>query len=211
MTQPVLDDVRLVGERAALRPTRRGDAADVYLELAGDTGIFDWILWDGPTSIEDLAERYGRWRRTGPAGVDYSFAITDPNGDEMRGTLSARFSQSPYIGDVGYLVLTKDHGRGLATDAIRLASHLCFTHLAAQLMTAEVMVGNERSARALERVGFERAPEAPTTRSLGIVPGEALTKADRPMWTYTLTRRQFDARQPGWKPVSEHVVLQSDS
>jgi RimJ/RimL family protein N-acetyltransferase len=148
-------NLRLEGSRSVLRPLRKADARAAFPLIHGQAEILDWLVWRGPKSVRELEDFYAHWSLIGAEGGNYHLAVLDRSTLAFCGSLSLRFAEHAGIGDLGYWIGRDSWGRGIGTDAIFLAAHLAFRHLAADLLRAVVFVGNDRSRRALERVGFQ--------------------------------------------------------
>ena len=209
MAQPALEHVRLAGEKALLRPIRRADATVAYPELAGNQAILRWLVWGGPAGVGDLEDRFASWRTGAPerggllgakGGFDYQLAIVDRADDALAGALTLRFGGHPGSGDLGYWIATGKQGRGLATEAVRLATHLAFGHLEARTLFGWVFVGNEASRRVLERNGFRLEHTARGKRR----PGHG--RVDE--WYLAQTRWDWEAGDAGFVPLEAEVRLE---
>lgn len=202
--QPLLEELWLAGERAALRPVSPADAERAFAALHGRREILDWLVWEGPASQAELEEHYARWRRgQDPAtgACDYALAVVDLADGAFCGSLGLRFALHPGVGDLGYWIAVERWGRGLASEAIRLACWLGFEHLGAHLIHANVFLGNAASRRALEKNGFAFEREV-----------EALVRGlPRPEWYLATTRRNFRAAAPAWQPREARLRLGSSS
>jgi RimJ/RimL family protein N-acetyltransferase len=149
-----LAHVEARGPRVRLRPHRREDAKAAYALLAGEEEILRWLLWEGPTSAEELEGYYGHWCHDHADGPDLRLAIEDLTSGELVGSLSLRFGGHAGQGDLGYWIGRAHQGRGLGREAVEHAVRLAFDALGAQSLYAWVFVGNAASRRVLERNGF---------------------------------------------------------
>lgn len=206
MIQPILAGVELAGERVALRPVRESDIERAFEALHGRREILDWLVWSGPERREDLIAFYARWRqggereqRAGEHGRDYHLAVVDLTGGRFAGCLSLRFAGHPLTGDLGYWIAVEHWGRGLASEAIRLASWLGFGALRAHLIYANVFTGNFASRRALEKNGYRVDREATIT----------VDERERVQWCLNATRRSFLKAAGDWLPASSRVELEA--
>lgn len=164
MQQPWLKHAELVGERVLLRPVGPADVPICFDLVHGQRAITDWLIWDGPESIEEIAPWYLTWPLGDPTrGCDYHFAIVDREDGAFSGSISVRFHDHPFQGDVGYWVGLDKQGRGFGGEAVRLVTWLGFEHLGAELLYAEWFEGNTASQRVLERAGYEQDPVGETT------------------------------------------------
>jgi len=199
--QALLADVELAGALVRLRPVRSADARAAYPLIAGREAILRWLVWRGPECEEELADGYASWVRSSDVGANYLLAIDDAAG-ALVGTISLRFVDHPFVGDVGYWLAEEVWGRGYATEANRLVAHLAFQHLSSTALVAEVFHGNDGSARVLEKVGYRRRPSV----ELAPLPG-APSELDRPKWSYSLTRGDFELARGAWAPLHDRVEL----
>ena len=182
-----LADVDLAGALVRLRPICPEDARAAFPLIHARDPILRWLVWKGPADVAELEEAYSRWALPSGAGTSYRLAIVAREDDSFQGSISLRYVDQPYVGDVGYWIAERAWGRGYATEANRLVARLAFAHLRSHALTAEVFEGNLASARVLERVGYLRE-ESVALRPLG---GEEL-EIDRVRWTYVLSRQRFE-------------------
>jgi RimJ/RimL family protein N-acetyltransferase len=140
---------------------------------------------------------YDHWCAGGSDGYDYHFAVVGREDGRFSGSLGARFAGHPHAADLGYWIAVDRWGRGYASEAISLVTWLCFEHLEATLLYANVFVGNVASRRALEKSGFE----------LAHVSRPVFDGAVREQWHMSLTRSQFQGERAGRGPRSAEVVF----
>ena len=201
--QPELRDVFVAGELVALRPVRRADAGAAFPLLFGREPILKWLVWKGPRDLAELEEAYADWILPSDNGTSYRLAVVARDDDSFCGSISVRFTDHPFVGDVGYWLAEERWGRGYATEANRLAAHLAFRHAAATTLVAEVFEGNDASARVLEKVGYEPSAEGADLLPLAEEPLEI----DRPKELWVLGRRRFERLHAGWAPSEERVRI----
>jgi RimJ/RimL family protein N-acetyltransferase len=188
----------LAGERARLRPHRPGDAERAYALLGGRDEILRWLVWDGPGSVEELAEYYRNWCVEAEGGAcDLRLAVEERASGELAGSITLRFAGHPQHGDVGYWIGLSFQRRGLGREALALAAHLAFQHLDAQSLYAWVFVGNLASRKVLERTGFTLART---------VPGR-IVKGGRRVdeWHFVLLRGEWRRLAGGVRPQVEEI------
>lgn len=152
--QPHIEQVEIEGSRVALRPIRAEDAAVAFPMIHRREKILEWLVWDGPESVDDLAARYARWAVGGERGWNYLFAILDAKDGSFCGSISLRFADHPFAGDLGYWLAEDAWGAGRGSEAVALACDLAFRQLDSALVYAEVFEGNLASRRILEKCGF---------------------------------------------------------
>ena len=103
---------------------------------------------------------------------------------------------------MGYWIASPFWNRGYGSEANRLLAHLAFRHLAARAMTAVVFVGNDASARLLEKVGYVRELDAHGVPLVG-----RPTELDQDSWTYGMTPFDFRRASGEWRVLEEQVEL----
>jgi RimJ/RimL family protein N-acetyltransferase len=156
MGQAWLRAAELVGEGVLLRPMGPADIQDCFDKLHRQTEVTEWLCWDGPETVQELAPWYLTWPLGDPQrGWDYHFAVIDQADGQFAGVISLRYYDHAYQGDIGYWITPSKWGRGLASEAVRLMTWLAFQHTGAYLVYAEWFHGNEGSRRVLERSHFE--------------------------------------------------------
>lgn len=171
-----------------------GSAAQIegYYHAIVGTDMFENLFWDGPGSVEELCDFAlgSRQRYVRGPGHDLNLAIIEREGGRMIGGCSLRPGNPRNRSfNLGYTLAPAWQGQGLGTEAIGALVEHAFVALGAERCWAEVFVGNERSRRLLERLGF--ALEG-TTRS-------AIAKGDRRRdeWILGLPRAEWEARRGG--------------
>lgn len=200
MSTPLLVAALVEGERVRLREARESDAATAFDLLHGNHDVLDWLIWDGPNEVDELREWYAMWRNDTPGGTNYHFAIEDRVEGTFLGTLGIRFEGHAGQGDVGYWVRSDAWGRGIATEAVRLANWLGFRHLQSVLHYATVFVGNEASARVLVKNGYVE-DEAGASK---VAKGGKLVERR----FFSISRRAWAAREGSWEPRFSVVELE---
>lgn len=150
------------GPAVSVRVVRPEDAARLCeletrnrqeLEIGAPARPEDWFTVDGQSEAiaHALASR--------EAGQSLPLVIeAEVQGSRQvvgRVGLSAIIRGAFCSASLGYWVDASMTGRGIATQAVRLASAAAFQGLGLHRLQAEVQVGNEASIRVLERCGFE--------------------------------------------------------
>ncbi|MDA1359049.1 GNAT family protein [Glycomyces luteolus] len=96
------------------------------------------------------------------AGVGLTYAIED-DGRFVGQIFLNSIVRGPYFRScsIGYWVAKSAAGRGIATEAVRLAKRLAFKDLGLARVQAETLVDNYASQKVLQRNGFEPIGMAP--------------------------------------------------
>jgi len=192
----------LEGTRVRLRLHVEADAGPAFAQLAGEERILKWLVWDGPGTSAELAEHYRHAAFDGEHARDFRLGLEELATGALVGSLTLRFGGHPGQGDVGYWIGVEHQRRGFGGEALKLAAHFAFAHLAAEVLTAWVFVGNESSRRVLERTGFT------LVRS---VPGRVLKHGRRvDEWHFVLLKSDWRRHFGGFRPVRELVGWNED-
>ncbi|MEU5153072.1 GNAT family protein [Glycomyces sp. NPDC021274] len=96
------------------------------------------------------------------AGIGLTYAIED-DGRVVGQIFLNSIVRGPYFRScsVGYWVAKAAAGRGVATEAVRLAKGIAFDVLGLHRVQAETLIDNHASQRVLQRNGFEPIGMAP--------------------------------------------------
>lgn len=102
--------------------------------------------------------RLRQWHADWMAGTALHLAIFTPAGDEVVGLCSlTNIVRGPFQAcRMGYSIASRYEGRGLMTETVGAIVSYAFTELGLHRVMANYMPANVRSARLLERLGFER-------------------------------------------------------
>jgi len=170
LTAPVLR-----GERVVLRlPV----AADIprAVEAARDAGVVRWL----PGIPQPYGEEHARaWvadgNGIGARGDRLHWAIADADTDAYLGGIDLHDIRPGRHAEIGYLTHPGARGRGVVTEATRLAARYAFESLGLRVLRAGAGVENTGSRRALERAGFRFVG----VDRLGVREGSGLADAAR--------------------------------
>jgi RimJ/RimL family protein N-acetyltransferase len=130
-----------------------------YREITG-TDVFRNLIWNGPSSAEDLHDYWWERRQVFARGPmhDLSLAVIEQASGQMIGSCSLR--PQPLRGgehavwDIGYLIAPRWQGRGHGSEMVRLLVDIAFRERGAERLYADAFVGNLASRRILEKNGF---------------------------------------------------------
>lgn len=206
-----METTEITAGRLHLRPWRATDADSVVAGCA-DPVTQRWTSLPRRFTVEharDWLEHAAPlgWHR----GDNLSFAVCDSTTGEVLGSVALRHRGRPGVWDVGYWVSPGARGRGVATEATRVAARWAFGPLAAQRVECLVAVGNEASRRTAEQAGFAvegalrgalPAPDDPTGRADAWLLGRAAGDADRDAAAFPSYVEQSDGvvRLRRWRP-----------
>jgi ribosomal-protein-alanine N-acetyltransferase len=198
--RPWLKHVELRGECVHLRPIGPADVLPCFRLVHDRPEVTDWLVWDGPESVEDLAPWFLTWPLGDPErGGDHHLALVDPRDGAFCGKISLKLHEHPHDGELGYWVDPERQGRGMASEAVAMAVWLAFEVLGASLVHAECFEGNVRSLRVLEKAGLVEEPLGATT----------IVKRGRPvrMGLHVLEREAWEAAGRPGRPGEVRLEL----
>ncbi|MFJ3487617.1 ribosomal protein S5-alanine N-acetyltransferase [Pseudomonas sp. NPDC090202] len=153
--------IRLLSERLILRPALAVDAAQIRAyNLGNREHLQPWqpLRPAGFFDIEAIVTRIASVERDRLAGRCLHLLILERDSGEMIG--ECNFS-NVVLGafqacHLGYSLAERAQGRGLMSEALRVAIAYVFEVLQLHRIMANYIPDNDRSARVLERLGFER-------------------------------------------------------
>ena len=135
-----------------LRSLRADDVDDLYTLFADAEVTRHWSFaaWTRRAQAED----YLRLRLSLLPPAVYCWAIASD--DRLIGSVTLFVLDGARGGEIGYALAPAFHGRGFASEALRLAIGHAFEALGLARIEADVDPRNEASWRLLERLGFRR-------------------------------------------------------
>jgi RimJ/RimL family protein N-acetyltransferase len=197
--RPWLEHAELVGRRVRLRPVGPADIVPCFELVHERPEITDWLVWDGPEGVEDLAPWFLTWPLGDPVrGFDYHFALVDPEDGALCGTIGLKLHGHPHDGELGYWVDPARQGRGMGSEALAMVVWLAFEVLGVALVHAECFEGNAPSLRLLSKAGFVEEPLGATE----------VRKGGRPvrLGYHALSRGDWEAAGCPGRPVEARLV-----
>jgi ribosomal-protein-alanine N-acetyltransferase len=145
---------RVVTERLILRRPRIDDAAAVFERYASDAEVSRYLAWQLHQSaemtrafLEFSDSEWNRW----PAGP---YVIESREDGRLLGGTGLSFETS-YRASTGYVLAKDSWGQGYATEAVRAMVDVSQSAGVVRLY-ALCHVDHDKSARVLEKTGFER-------------------------------------------------------
>lgn len=189
-----LEHAEVTGARIHMRSSSKGDAPACFELLHEEPRITDWILWDGPEELVEVERMLDPWKKERKTETAYYFSIVERASDEWAGCLGLKHAMEKPMAMIWYFAGVPYHGRGLTSEAVRLAVELAFRELEVMLVLAKVFVGNDASIRILEKVGM-RLDEG--RESIYEKKGEELTAQ-----SYSISRVDWELGAPpksDWK------------
>jgi RimJ/RimL family protein N-acetyltransferase len=146
----------LVGERVRLRPYRAGDR-DALFALYSDPVVARYWSFPPWTDVAQADAYLAPVVAQVDGGPQYSWVIGRASDDAMIGTTTLfSIRRDQLRAELGYSLARTEHGKGLASEAVRLALGFAFETLGLERIEADVDPRNAASCRMLERLGFQR-------------------------------------------------------
>ena len=160
--EPTLTDGRI-----RLRLPMARDEPAVF-EACQDPEIQRWV----PIPVPYLREHAHAWvddaAREWSARRHGALAIADAADDRFLGAIGIG-PIDEHRATIGYWVVPRERGRGVATDAVRLLGHWALARLNFGRLELYHFVGNDASGRVAEKAGFRREG---ILRAYAVVRGE---------------------------------------
>jgi RimJ/RimL family protein N-acetyltransferase len=105
-----------------------------------------------PDRGDSVARAEEQWR----TGNGAPFVIADAADDEPLGLLNMQFGEDEEVAGFAISVFPQARGRGVATNALRLAATWGLCELGLRRVFAEAAADNHASIRVIEKAGFQR-------------------------------------------------------
>ena len=94
--------------------------------------------------------------RSSRTGAGAPFVIADAADDRPLGTVNLQFGDDKEVGGLAVSVFPQERGRGVASQALRLAAIWGLRQLGLRRVFAEAAADNQASIRTIEKAGFQR-------------------------------------------------------
>jgi RimJ/RimL family protein N-acetyltransferase len=150
------DGEQLVGRSVYLRVLELTDCDDRYLSWLHDPEVNRFLETRWVEQTHATIQAFVTEMRASPD--NYLFAIVHLETERHIGNIKVgAINRVHGHCEIGYLIGDRDMwGKGIATEAIRLATQFAFGRLGLHRAQAVVDVDNPASAKALERVGYTK-------------------------------------------------------
>ncbi|MBQ4849843.1 GNAT family N-acetyltransferase [Pseudoalteromonas sp. MMG012] len=142
-------------ENVKLAPLNQSDWA-LFLEMNQCSRVMKYVYDCLP--LEVIRFNFSqRIIRTSKESESWYFSITDSKTNEKVGNIGMQLiDKKQGISEVGFMLKPNAHGKGYATDALKLLVEHAFETLHMQELTATCATNNIGSYKLLEKVGFTR-------------------------------------------------------
>jgi RimJ/RimL family protein N-acetyltransferase len=152
----VIDRASLETLRLRLEPVDPSDAEEMWTATESSlTELRPWMWWADQATARSTREFAEEAERLWDEGMGYHFVIRD--GEDVAGGMSLEIHGAERrLGEVGYWVRTDRAGRGYATEAGEAVVDFAFATVGLYRLELRASVGNVRSQRVAEKLGFRR-------------------------------------------------------
>lgn len=141
-------------ERLVLREITHNDDEDVFL-LRSNRGLMEYIDRPKAETIDDAKILVQRMMDvvTNNEGISWGITLTDS--DRLIGTIGFwRLVKEHYRGEVGYMLHSDYHRKGIMKEALLAATEYAFKNIKLHTIEANINPANTASIKLAESVGF---------------------------------------------------------
>ena len=148
--------MQISGSKISLRLLDKSDW-ELFLVLNTCPKIMKFVY--EPFSIEETKERFEEriqpWNDKSDQWL--CLVIEEIDSGEKLGSIGLKITNhQAKIAEVGYLLKIEAHGKGIASEALKLVKNLAFTTIALNKLVATCSSNNIGSYKVLEKAGFSR-------------------------------------------------------
>lgn len=124
-------------------------------------GFNDGMVWDPPSSKEELATNVQKNIDAWNEGISYVFTVELHKSRTPVGRMAIRQLNASSIWNIGFWIHPEYWGNGYATEAARAVLDFGFSILGATKITTAHAIWNSPSKRVIEKLGFKFMGENP--------------------------------------------------
>ena len=152
----------LVQSEILIRPLTAGDTLPLYRAVrASIDSLSYWLPWcRAGYSEADAADWISYCQQAWEARREFPFGIFDRSGELLGGVGLSRVDRASNMANLGYWVAAAHRGKGVASNAARLAVRMGFEQLGFTRIEIVVLVDNIASHQVAEKLGTTREAEA---------------------------------------------------
>jgi RimJ/RimL family protein N-acetyltransferase len=150
-------NIVLESREVLLRPIALSDAEDLWKNIGDDEDVWNWVMlkYSVPRSLGDMRNIIETRIAAAEAGERYTFAVYSKEiGEVVGSTAIIDPNNKGFICEIGGTFFSQEvRGRGLNTQCKLLLIKYAFETLGMQRVTLKADILNERSLRAISRIG----------------------------------------------------------
>lgn len=140
--------------RLVLRTPTREDAPLMFAAYGQDEEVAHYVPWRPHTCVSESEAAIGRFLDSWRDGSGFHWLLFQDGGSELMGAIGLR-GEAPRL-ELGYVLARRYWGHGFMAEAVTAVVDWAFTEPSVFRVGALCDVDNQRSARLLEKAGFER-------------------------------------------------------
>ena len=145
-------------ERITLRPISNQDANNLFL-LRSDPIVNQHLERTPPSQLSDVIEFIQKIKDNQKTNKSFYWIIDETSTGQFLGTICLfNIDHQSKTAEIGYELLPPFHGKGYMSEAIDAVINYVSNSLNIETITAFSAIGNENSARLLQKKGFTRRP-----------------------------------------------------
>ena len=150
----------LTTKRTRLRVPSEADIPHIW-SATRHPGFNDGLLWDAPTSLEELDIPFRRGLERWVDGDAYGWTIETLDDRSFVGQVAVTRTDRPGEWSLGFWIHPSWQGHGYAREAARALVEFAFGQLDARKIVAAHATWNRASARVLESIGMSKVRTNP--------------------------------------------------
>ena len=149
----ITPDEFIITHRCRLRYPSTDDFQHIW-SASRYPGFNDGMVWDPPTTIEELTEPLRRSHEAWTAGTSYTWTVETKTECEFVGRIGLRQENLKRDWSLGYWTHPAVQKRGYASEFAAAVINFGFSRIGALRITAAHATWNEASGKVLQRVGM---------------------------------------------------------
>lgn len=148
-------DLKPKGKSIILRPLKKSDVSSIF-KYTKSADIPRYTFVPSPNTVENIERFIKSSHLSARKGTTYVFGITEPDVDEVIGTIAILGINAVHKkAEIGYWLAKKFRGRGIMFEAVSLILKFCFKELKLQRVQAATLPDNVFSQKLLKTCGFK--------------------------------------------------------
>ena len=132
----------------------KAEHADALYILLKESNVTDTLLWDGPSSLEDLRSGFATREMQMAEGKINQFTVKEPQSGVPIGGADLRVQETKKSGEIGLWIGEPFQGKGIGTKVVLELVAYGFETFGLKTISAAVFVGNQASRSIFEKCGF---------------------------------------------------------
>ena len=148
-------DLKPKSKSIILRLLKKSDVLSIF-KYTKSPDIPRYTFVPSPNTVENIETFIKSCHLSARKGTSYVFGITEPDVDEVIGTIAILgINEVHKKAEIGYWLAKKFRGRGIMFEAVSLILKFCFKELKLQRVQAATLPDNVFSQKLLKTCGFK--------------------------------------------------------